>query len=165
MIREPVVAEPRSAMKTLELYRHARRDPNADELSPEGRAQAEDLGRSLSGRFDAVYVSPAQRAAQTVAWILRGMHVQLPAHHVVVPGLAGKNTDGSPLQLGEVLAELLADVPEGGRALAVSHTPIVEKAVAGLTGREIEPLGECEGVVITLDDDAIQVEERRRRPG
>ena len=150
-------------MKTLELYRHARRDPDADALSAEGRAQAEDLGRSLSGRFDAVYTSPAQRAAETIAWILRGMHTQLPAHHVVVPGLAGQDTDGSPGQLGEVVANILADVPDGGRGLAVSHTPIVEKAVSGLTGREIEPLAECEGVVITLGEDAIHVEERRRR--
>lgn len=151
-------------MKTLELYRHARRNPNADELSPEGRAQAEDLGRSLSGRFDAVYTSPAQRAAETVAWVLRGMHAQLPAHHVVVPGLAGQDTDGSPIQLGEVVANLLADIPDGGRGLAVGHTPIVEKAVAGLTGRRIEPLGECEGVVITLHD-GFDVQERRRRSG
>jgi phosphohistidine phosphatase SixA len=151
-------------MKTLELYRHARRNPNADELSSEGRAQAEDLGRSLTGRFDAVYTSPAQRAAETIAWILRGMHGQLPAHHVVVPGLAGQDTDGSPVQLGEVLADILGDIPEGGRGLAVSHTPIVEKGVSGLTGHRPEPLGECEGVVITLDDDGFRVEERRRRP-
>ena len=149
-------------MKTLELYRHARRDADADQLSAEGRAQAEDLGRSLSGRFDAVYTSPAQRVAETIAWILRGMHTQLPTHHVVVPGLAGEGTDGSPVQLGEVIANILGDVPDGARALAVSHTPIVEKAVEGLTGRGIGPLGECEGVVITLDDDAIRVEERRR---
>lgn len=150
-------------MKTLEIYRHGRRDPNADELSAEGRAQAEDLGRSLVGTFDAVYTSPAQRAAQTVAWILRGMHAQLPEHHVVVPGLAGQDTDGSPVQLGDVLADLLTDIPDGGRGLAVSHTPIVEKAVSGLTGRQIEPLGECEGVVITLDGDTFHLEERRRR--
>jgi phosphohistidine phosphatase SixA len=149
-------------MKTLELYRHARRNPNADELSPEGRAQAEDLGRSLSGRFDAVYTSPAQRAAETIAWILRGMHTQLPAHHVVVPGLAGQDTDGTPHQLGEVITDILGDIPDGGRALAVSHTPIVEKAVSGLTGHRVAPLGECEGVVIRLHDDAIDVEERRR---
>jgi phosphohistidine phosphatase SixA len=152
-------------MKSLELYRHARRDPDADRLSEQGRTQAEDLGRSLSGRFDAVFVSPAQRAAETVAWILRGMHAALPPDHAVVPGLAGKGTDGSPTQLGAVVASILEEVPEGGRALAVSHTPILEKAVLGLTGREIGPLGECEGVRITLDVGGIRVEELRRPSG
>jgi phosphohistidine phosphatase SixA len=150
-------------VKVLELRRHARRDPSADRLSPEGRAQAEDLGRATAGAFDAVFTSPAQRAAQTVAWILRGMHAQLPAEHAVVPGLAGKDTDGSPVQLGRVVSELLDAVPDGGRALAIGHTPIVEKATEGLTGRRIEPLAECEGVRLTRDDDGvISVEELRR---
>ncbi len=149
-------------MRTLELRRHARRDPTADRLSPEGRAQAEDLGRAHPGRYDAIFTSPAQRAAETVAWILRGMHQQLPPGHAVVPGLAGQNTDGSPAQLARVLAEVLDAVPEGGRALAMSHHPIVEKAVLGLTGREIEPLAECEGVLLTqADDGSISVEELR----
>jgi phosphohistidine phosphatase SixA len=151
-----------AAVRVLELRRHARRDPNADQLSAEGRAQAEDVGRSLTGRFDAVFTSPAQRAAETVAWMLRGMHAALPPEHAVVPGLAGQDTDGSPVQLGRVVGELLEAVPDGGRGLAVSHTPIVEKATEGLTGRHIEPLAECEGVILTLDDGgAIDVREIR----
>ena len=43
---------------------------------------------------------------------------------------------------------LLDAVPDGGRGLAISHTPLVERAVLGLTGREIEPLGECEGILV-----------------
>jgi phosphohistidine phosphatase SixA len=149
-------------VKVLELRRHARRDPNADRLSAEGRAQAEDVGRSLSGRFDAVFTSPARRAAETAAWILRGMHAPLPSEHAVVPGLAGRDTDGSRVQLGRVVDGLLDAVPDGGRGLAVSHTPIVEKATEGLTGRHVAPLAECEGVILTLGDDgAIDVREIR----
>jgi phosphohistidine phosphatase SixA len=149
-------------VRILELRRHARRDPSADRLSAEGRAQAEDLGRASSGAFDAVFTSPAQRAAETVAWILRGMHAPLPADHAVVPGLGGHDTDGSPVQLGRVIAGLLDAVPDGGRGLAIGHTPIVEKATEGLTGLRIEPLSECEGVRFTrADDGSIAVEELR----
>ncbi len=147
-------------MKTLEIRRHARRDPNEDRLSPEGRAQAADVGRMLTGGYDVVFVSPAQRAAETVAWFLRASGQQLP-EHAVVPGLAGEGTDGSPEQLGEVLRAVLAAVPDGGRGLAVGHTPLIEKATARLTGRTIEPLHECEGVLITDDGGDIRLEELR----
>jgi hypothetical protein len=90
------------------------------------------------------------------------MHSPLPPEHAVVPGLAGRETDGSPGQLGRIVGELLEAVPEGGRGFAVSHTPILEKATEALTGHRVEPLGECEGVVLTLDDDGpIDVQEIR----
>jgi hypothetical protein len=109
-----------------------------------------------------VFTSPANRAAETVAWILRGMHAALPPEHAVVPGLAGQGTDGSPVQLGRVVLELLDVVPDGGRGLGVGHTPILEKATEGATGYRVDPLAECEGVVLTLHDDgAIDVEEIR----
>jgi len=147
-------------VKTLEIRRHARRDPNADRLSPEGQAQAEDVGRTLAGGYDLVFVSPAKRAAETVAWFLHVSGQQLP-EHAVVPGLAGDGTDGSPEQLGSVLRALLAAVPKGGRGLAVGHTPLIEKAVRGLAGPEIEQLSECEGVLLTEEGGDIRVEELR----
>ena len=147
-------------MKTLEIRRHARRDPNADRLSPEGQVQAEDVGRTLAGGYDLVFVSPAKRAAETVAWFLHVSGQQLP-EHAVVPGLAGDGTDGSPEQLGSVLRALLAAVPKGGRGLAVGHTPLIEKAVRGLAGPEIEQLSECEGVLLTEEGGKIRVEELR----
>jgi phosphohistidine phosphatase SixA len=161
MIRDPAT-QGGGSVKVLELRRHARRDPSADRLSTEGRAQAEDLGRASTGAFDAVFTSPAQRAAETAAWILRGMHAQLPAAHAVVPALGGRDTDGSPTQLARAVSELLDAVPENGRGLAISHTPIVEKATEGLTGRRIEPLAECEGVrLVRADDGSISAEELR----
>lgn len=139
-------------MKTLEIRRHAKRDPDADRLSAQGRAQAQEVGRTLAGGYALVFVSPAQRAAETVAWFLRGLGEQLPPHGVV-PGLAGKGTDDSPEGLGAVLRDLLGRVPDGGRGLAVGHTPLIEKAVLGLTGQAIEPLAECEGVMVSSSAD------------
>ncbi len=152
-------------MRQLELRRHARRDPKADRLSPEGRAQAEDLGRASGHTYVAVFVSPAGRAAETAAWFLRGAGQQLPPDHAVVPGLAGQGADGgSPEAMAAGVRALLGQVPEGGRALAISHTPLVERAGSGLTASEIEPFSECEGLLVTQQDDgSISVEELRGR--
>lgn len=150
-------------MERIELRRHAPRDPVADRLSPAGRALAEDVGRSWAGVvYDAVYVSPAQRAAETAAWFLRGAGSQLP-DHAVVPGLGGQDaTGGSPEGMAAGIGALFDQMPEGGRALAISHTPLVERAAYGLTGREIAPIRECEGLLITRRDDGrIDVEELR----
>jgi phosphohistidine phosphatase SixA len=147
-------------LRTLEIRRHARRDPDADALSPEGRDQAEDVGRMMTSGYDVVFVSPAKRAAETAAWFLRAAGHQLP-EHAVVPGLGGDGTDNSPEQLGEVLHAVIAAVPEGGRGLAVGHTPLIEKAVKGLTERTIRPLAECEGLLLTEEGGEIDVEELR----
>jgi phosphohistidine phosphatase SixA len=148
-------------MRRLELRRHATRDPDADRLSAAGRAQAEDVGRA-GVHYDAVFVSPAERAAETAAWILRGAGQQLPDHSVI-PGLAGKDaTGGSPEAMAAGVRALLDQVPEGGTGLAVSHTPFVERAMVGLTGREPAPFRECEGILVTTENDRIDVEELRR---
>src|SRR6266511_3582306 len=79
-------------MKAIEFRRHAEREKDADALSPEGRSHAEDVGRSLSTDFAVVFVSPARRAAETVAWFLRGSGQQLP-QHTVVRGLLSEEED------------------------------------------------------------------------
>src|SRR5919204_5906065 len=150
-------------MRRLELRRHAKRAPDADKLSAPGRAQAEDVGRSSGVKYVAVFVSPAERAAETAAWILRGAGQQLPPDHAVIPGLAGRDeTGGSPEGMAAGVRALLQEIPDGGRALAVSHTPFVERAMVGLTGREPSPFSECEGILVTVDDDGrLEVEELR----
>jgi phosphohistidine phosphatase SixA len=151
-------------MKQLELRRHAPRDPSADRLSDAGRARAMDVGRAQQDVvYAAVFVSPAERAAETVAWFLRGAGQQLPLVHMIVPGLAGKDqTEGSPEGMAAGVRSLLDQVPDGGRGLAISHTPFVERAMLGLTGHETEPMRECEGLLVTLHDDGhIEVEELR----
>jgi phosphohistidine phosphatase SixA len=149
-------------MRTLELRRHAKRDPDDDRLSAQGRAQAEDVGRASAVGYDAVFVSPAERAAETAAWIIRGSGRQLPEHGVIL-GLAGKDeTGGSPEGMAAGVRALLAAVPEGGVGLAVGHTPFVERAMTGLTGREPTPFAECEGIRVTSHEDGrLDVEEIR----
>ncbi len=149
-------------MRTLEVRRHAQRDPDADRLSEAGRARAQSVGSTLAGGYAVVFVSPAERAAETVAWMLRGLGEQLPPH-AVIPGLAAKDNDGSALAMAGVLSALLDAVPEEGRGLAVSHTPLIERGVLGLIALEIEPLAECEGVVLTKADDeaAVEIEQLR----
>jgi phosphohistidine phosphatase SixA len=150
-------------VRKLELRRHAKRDPAGDLLTAEGRAQAEDVGRGATSAYGAVFVSPADRAAETAAWILRGAGAQLPDHEVV-PGLAGRDAEGgSPESMAAGVRALLDRVPEGGTGLAISHTPFVERAMVGLTGREPAPFAECEGILVTVDEDGrITVDEIRR---
>src|SRR6476646_8774055 len=152
-------------MERLELRRHAPRDGERDGLSERGRAMAEDVGRSRGIRYDAIFVSPAARAAETAAWILRGAGQPLPPDHAVIPGLAGQDASGgSPEGMAAGLRRLLDRVPEGGRGIAFSHTPLVERGAFGLTGREIVTLKELEGVLVTLEDDDVAVEELRLPP-
>ena len=148
-------------MKQLELRRHARRDPASDALSAEGRADAQRLGSQAEATFDRVFVSPAARAAETAAWMLRGAGQQLP-DHAVVPGLAGQDeTGGSPGGMADGIRSLLAQLPEGGRGLAISHTPLVERAAQGL-GVPVGPMRECEGILVTQHADGrLDVEELR----
>jgi phosphohistidine phosphatase SixA len=82
----------------------------------------------------------------------------------VIPGLAAQDNDGSPLAMAGVVSALLDAIPDEGRALAVSHTPLVERAVLGLTARDIEPLGVMDGVRLVRDDEdgEVRLEELRR---
>jgi phosphohistidine phosphatase SixA len=149
-------------MRRLELRRHAKRDPDVDRLSAEGRAQAEDVGRAATTPYEAVFVSPAERAAETAAWILRGAGVQLPEHSVIL-GLAGRDAEGgTPESMAAGVRALLDRIPEGGLGLAISHTPFVERALSGLTGREPEPFAETDGILVTIHDDGrLDVDEIR----
>ena len=82
----------------------------------------------------------------------------------MIDGLAGRDaTGGSPEGMAAGVRTLLDAVPDGGIGLAVSHTPFVERAMIGLTGREPAPFAECEGIrVVLADDGAVEVEEIRR---
>lgn len=178
-------------MKELELRRHAQREKDADALTAEGRARAEDVGRTLPSNYATIFVSPARRAAETAAWFLRGSGQTLP-EHAVVSGLASEREDewraaakaagsgrvdlvaaeNSGLvaeeseRLKGVVQGLFERIPEGGRALAVGHSPLIEAAVYGLTSVVLEPLAECEGVHLTLDDAGeYRIQELRLPPG
>lgn len=178
-------------MRSLELRRHANRDPQEDRLSEEGRALALRVGRNLPGGYDAVFTSPARRAAETAAWFLRGLGQQLPSSHGSSDGLASPVEDRwrsaaktagtgridavekvdpdlvekESERLAQAARGLLADVPEGGRCLAIGHTPLVEAAVYGLTGEVIEPLAECEGVLVEEEDAEFRLAREYRLEG
>ena len=149
-------------MRTLELRRHATRDRTVDRLSEEGRALAQDIGRDGGHTFAVVFVSPAQRAAETAAWILRGAGGQLPPHSVI-PGLGGQDASGgSPEAMALGVHALLAQIPEGGTGLAVSHTPFVERAAFGLAGLEVDGFAPGEGIRVTLfQDGSVRLTELR----
>ena len=149
-------------MKSLELRRHAPREPGEDRLSAAGRVLAEDVGRGLPGRYDAIFVSSAKRAAETAAWFLRGAGHRLPRTHAIVEGLAGDPDDSEAL--AAELRRLFEDIPEGGRGLAVGHTPLIETAVSRLTGAAVADLGECEGVLVVEDSDGFRLETEYRLP-
>ena len=146
-------------MRTLELRRHAPRDPDADRLSKDGQALALHIGKNLPGGYAALFTSPANRAAETAAYFLRAMGAQLPQIHGVSEELA---TD-DPERLAEGVRKMLSEIPDGGRGLAVGHTPLIETAVQALTGKEIAPLRECEGVALEQEDDTIRLAGEYRR--
>lgn len=152
-------------MRRIELRRHAPRDPEQDRLSPDGEILAERVGGQLQGPYQALFTSPKQRAAETAAWFLRGARHPLPPLHGVAEGLAPP--DGTPTEediagAAQAIRRILADLPEDGTALAVGHTPILEESIRALTGTEIRPFKECEGVVLVEEDDRVRVEREER---
>lgn len=176
-------------MRYLELRRHA---PNeGDQLTEAGRALAERVGHSLEGPYDAVFSSPAKRAAETVAWFLRGLGQQLPQHHGVTDALTSPREDRwreaatasatgriddiervdpdlvaeETPRLADAMLQMLAALQDGQRALAVGHSPFLEAGVHALTGQVLEPLGKCEGVLLSREDDRVHVERELRLEG
>jgi broad specificity phosphatase PhoE len=176
-------------VRALELRRHAPRDPDADALSEQGRALALSVGKDLPGGYAAVFTSPARRAAETAAWFLRGLGQQLPQDHGVAEGLASPVEDRwrsaaraagtgridavrerdpelveeESTRLAEAVRALLAQIPEGGRGLAVGHSPLIETAALGLTGAVIEPLSECEGILVEEEGGRVRLAAEYRR--
>jgi hypothetical protein len=56
------------------------------------------------------------------------------------------------------LRQVVAGLPEGGRALVVGHSPATEAAAPGLAGPVVPPLGNGKGVLLVKDDGAYRVE-------
>lgn len=176
-------------MRALELRRHAPRDPEADALSEQGRTLALHVGKDLPGGYAVVFTSPARRAAETAAWFLRGLGQQLPPDHGVAEGLGSPAEDRwraaakaagtgridvvrerdpelveeESARLADAVRALLREVPEGGRGLAVGHSPLIEAAAYGLTDEVIEPLAECEGILLEEVDGRVRLAAEYRR--
>jgi broad specificity phosphatase PhoE len=166
----------------VELRRHT--DNDGDALTDEGVRAALELGRGLRGPYDLLVSSGAQRATQTLACIACMLREPVPGGAVVEEGLRSRvedrwraayeqagSGDLAALReadpelvredadvLGAALRRVLERLPEGGRALAVGHSPTSEAAVLGLTGTITEPLGKGAGVLVVADGDDVRVE-------
>jgi broad specificity phosphatase PhoE len=166
----------------VELHRHT--DSDGDALTEEGVRAALEIGRALTARYELLVSSGAQRATQTLACLACMLREPVPGGVVVEPGLRSRVEDrwreayrqaGSgdlaalrsadpelvredSVVLGAALRRVLDRLGEGGRALAVGHSPTNEAAVLGLTGSIIEPMAKGAGVLVTADGDEIAVQ-------
>jgi len=164
-------------MRTVDLFRHT--DNDADHLTPEGVEAAERVGRQLlTPPYDAYVSSGAARATQMLE-ILRQAARQEDLQITAETGLrsvvedrwrdvakaAGKGADLEAIRdrdpdlvdkeswlLGRALKRVVEQLPDGGRALVVGHSPTNEAAVLGVTGTVVAPLGKGDGVTVVERD-------------
>lgn len=165
----------------VELRRHT--DNEGDTLTAAGVAAAVALGKSLSGGYQVVVSSGAQRATQTAGCVIAGLGERVHGGVVVEPGLRSTAEDrwraayrtagagdleslrSADPELVDLDSELLAEglrrtferLEDGQRALALGHSPTNEAAVFGLTGTIIAPMGKGEGVVVVDTGDGYEV--------
>jgi len=169
-------------MRFVELWRHT--DNDGDELTAEGIAAAEAIGRErLSPPYTLFGSTGASRATEMVG-ILRRIVGQEDVPVTMVPGLrssvedrwraaakaAGKGADVEAMRaidpdlvereallLGGALRGVFDAMDEGGRGLVVGHSPTNEAAVLGLAAEVVGPLGKGEGVLIVEEGGRFQV--------
>jgi broad specificity phosphatase PhoE len=168
--------------KYVELRRHT--DADGDVLTPEGVRTAVEIGSRLTGGYDLLVSTGAQRATQTLACFLAGLGEKVPHGVVVEPGLRSAAEDrwraayekaGSgaldalreadpelveedSAALGAALRRVIDALPEGGRALVAGHSPTNEAAVFGIAGEIVDPISKGDGVLVVEDDGAVRVE-------
>ena len=166
----------------VELRRHT--DSDGDTLSDEGVRAALEIGRRLTGGYQLLVSSGAQRATQTLACFACMLREPVAGGAVIEAGLrsqledrwraayqhAGSSDlpalrDADPelvredsAVLGAALCRVLERLSEGARALAVGHSPTNEAAVLGLTGEIVAPLAKGAGVLVVAGDDGYSVE-------
>jgi broad specificity phosphatase PhoE len=165
----------------VELRRHT--DNDGDSLTEEGVRAALEIGQQLAGGYALLVSTGAQRATQTLACFACALREPVPGGAVVEPGLrsrvedrwreayqrAGSGdlaalrdadpelVDDDSAVLGAALRRVFERLAEGGRALAVGHSPTNEAAVLGLTGSIVEPIAKGAGVVVIVDGDQTRV--------
>ncbi|HYB30885.1 MAG TPA: phosphoglycerate mutase family protein [Solirubrobacteraceae bacterium] len=166
----------------VELRRHT--DSDGDLLTEEGVRAALEIGQRLRGPYVLLVSSGAQRATQTLACFACVLSDSVGGGVIVEPRLrsdvedrwrAAYRTAGSgelsalreadpdlvredSQRLAAGLRRVVDRVPDGGRALAVGHSPTNEAAVLGLTGEIVAPMSKGAGVLVVLDGDGARVE-------
>jgi hypothetical protein len=170
-------------MRYVELRRHT--DNDGDRLTPLGVADAEMIGRDWLRPPYAAFVSTGAARATQMLEILRHAAGQDDTPITAAPGLrssvedrwreaaraAGKGADLDAMRaidpdlveresvlLGSALRQVVAGLPQGGRALVVGHSPTSEAAVLGLARRVVPPLGKGQGVLLIEDGGEYRVE-------
>jgi len=164
-------------MRTLEIRRHAHRSVPQPHLSQQGVDLARRAGEGL-GRFDRVMTSTVPRAFETAIAMGYAVDEQIEqlgmlsdAVTAAIQWNAGytawmKAAQNSPVvaQYTQALAGLLRSVvralPDGGRALIISHGGIVEAGAIGCvpaTTRFADDAacGYCEGLRLTFDGETV----------
>jgi broad specificity phosphatase PhoE len=168
--------------KEIELRRHT--DSEGDVLTRDGIEAALALGATLRGGYDVLVSSGAQRATQTLACVACALEQRIAGGAHVESGLRSDVEDrwrGAYQQagsgelgalraadpelveqdsaiLGAALSRVFDELPEGGRALVVGHSPTNEAAVLGLTGEIVAPMSKGAGVLLVQDDGETRVE-------
>lgn len=172
-------------MRYVELRRHT--DNDGDALTPDGVSDsaAETIGRErLQPPYAAFVSSGAARATQMLE-ILRAAAGQNDIEITDAVGLrsivedrwrdaaatAGKGADIEAMRavdpdlvemesrlLGAALRAVIDELPEGGRALVVGHSPTNEAAVLGLVGEMVAPMRKGEGVLVVESGGSYHVE-------
>lgn len=163
-------------LRRLEIRRAAQEAPDrgGDALSEEGIEAAYQLGRSLRIGYTHLFSSGTQRATQTIACLLAGMGRHVLSGVAIRRDLgsprtydwraataAARGIDPSAQleydeaflraegeRLSAVVRSILANLPEGSYALAVTDDCLAECAVYGLTGKFPTALKECDGFLI-----------------
>ncbi len=168
--------------KAVELRRHT--DNDGDALTPDGVRAALEIGARLHGDYELLVSSGMQRATQTLACFLAGLGQRVPEGVVVEHGLRTESegrwreiygqtgkpdlesfraadpdfVEAEEARLGAALARVFAALPDGGRALAVGHSPTNEAAVFALTGETVGPLAKGAGVLVVAEGAEHRVE-------
>jgi broad specificity phosphatase PhoE len=166
----------------VELRRHT--DNDGDALTQEGVRAALEIGQRLAGGYALLVSTGAQRATQTLACFACVLREPVPGGAAVESGLrsrvedrwreayqrAGSGqlaalrdadpqlVDDDSAVLGAALRRVFERLPDGGRALAVGHSPTNEAAVLGLTGSIVEPIAKGAGVLVIADGEQTRVE-------
>jgi broad specificity phosphatase PhoE len=170
-------------MRYVELRRHTENE--GDELTPQGVAHAEAIGRDRMRPPYAAFVSTGARRATQMLEILRHAAGQddVPITEATdlrssvedrwreAARVAGKDADLEAMRavdpdlvekesyvLGRALRRVLDGLQEGGRALVVGHSPTNEAAVLGLTGLVVPPIAKGEGVLVVEEGGSSRVE-------
>jgi phosphohistidine phosphatase SixA len=160
-------------MRYLEIRRHT--DNDGDQLTVDGVAAAEEIGRTGIHPPYTLFVSTGAARANQMVTILRAASGQEDVPVREETGLrslvedrwreASQASGGGDLEamrkvdralveqettlLGAALRGVLEQLPDGGRALVIGHSPTNEAAVLGLAGQLVQPMGKGAGVLVT----------------